>query len=1366
MKNKENYFLGLDIGTDSVGYAVTDTSSNYRLIKHHGEPMWGVTLFDEASLCDERRAFRTNRRRLGRRQTRVLLVQEIFAREIEKVDKNFYRRIKESALLREDSSEPNCLFNDFGFSDKDYHKKYPTIHHLICELMESEMPHDVRLVYLACAWLVAHRGHFLSEVSVDNVSAMFDFAPIYDDFLDYCRQYADEETYIEPWSLSKDKLTDFAAILKQHGVKTKKESFKKLLFDGKKIPKIVQNEDGSFPFSVEAILNLLADGSASLSELYQNADYSDLGTFSLGAKEEDYQAVLAQLGDDGELLRKLKALSDWAVLDDLCGGRRYISESKVDVYNQHKEDLQKLKKFVRGNYSSEIYKRVFRQVEANNYAAYSGNIKNVKGNIDAYKKCGSRQDFCAFLRKTLSLDDVKDVQEEYKEILARIQNGTFMPKQVNGDNRVLPYQLYYVEFLKILEKASKYLPFLSQTDENGYRTDEKLKAIMRFRVPYYVGPLNPSGEHAWIVRKAAGKIYPWNFDEKVDCDASEAAFIDKMTNACTYLAGEDVLPQNSLLYQKFIVLNEINNIKLCGVSIDTGLKQKIYSELFARKKRVTYRALISFLCQCGVSKSDAETLSGIDKDIKGSLSSYIAFKRMIVGGLITEQDAERIICRRTYCEDNNRFVKWLSNNYPKISEDDCRYIRSLPIKDFGRLSERLLTGIEGVDTESGEVNTVIGFMWERNVNLSELLLSDRYTFGDLIKQQNAEYYGEHPQTLNERLDEMYVSNAVKRPIIRTLEIVSEVVKATGKAPEKIFVEMARGATEEQKNKRTKTRKQTLIDLYNKVKGENVAELRRRLDSYGDQADNKLQSDKLYLYFMQLGKCMYSGRPIRIDELSSNTYNIDHIYPQSRVDDDSVLNNKVLVLSTINGEKNNTYPIAAEIRHNMASFWKGLLEKGLITEEKYNRLTRSTPFSAEEEWGFVNRQLVETRQSTKVITTLLAEKYPQTEIVFVKAKLASEFRHEYDLLKSRAINDLHHAKDAYLNVVCGQVYHSVFTKQWFLLNRESREYSVKTNELFARKRIVAGKEIWSGAQSLSAVKQTVRKNHCHLTVYSYCKHGGLFDQQPKRKGEGLIPRKAYLPAEKYGGYQKTKATFFSLVRCKFGSKSDVLILPVDLLVAERFNGDEVFAKNYLLSVAENLLGKKVDEISFPLGKRILKVNTVFEVDGFRMCLCGKSSGGRQNIFKPIMPLILPAEWETYIKKLESFNEKRKKNPNIKYDEVYEAVTKDKNIELYGMLANKLSERPFLLRPGIDPNRIVEKESEFEMLSIDKQVVILLNVVSFFSRSANKEELTGISGACVLAYRLSNWTKSYKTAYIVDMSVSGIWETKSQNLLALL
>ena len=81
MKNTEKYYLGLDIGTDSVGYAVTD--NQYTLKKFHGEPAWGVTIFDAASQAAERRMYRVNRRRLDRRQQRVTLLQELFAVEIQ-----------------------------------------------------------------------------------------------------------------------------------------------------------------------------------------------------------------------------------------------------------------------------------------------------------------------------------------------------------------------------------------------------------------------------------------------------------------------------------------------------------------------------------------------------------------------------------------------------------------------------------------------------------------------------------------------------------------------------------------------------------------------------------------------------------------------------------------------------------------------------------------------------------------------------------------------------------------------------------------------------------------------------------------------------------------------------------------------------------------------------------------------------------------------------------------------------------------------------------------------------------------------------------------------------------------------------------
>ena len=73
-----DYFIGFDVGTNSVGYAVTD--EDYSLLKYHGKLMWGSHIFDEGETSQKRRAFRTARRRLDRRQQRVALINDFFCR--------------------------------------------------------------------------------------------------------------------------------------------------------------------------------------------------------------------------------------------------------------------------------------------------------------------------------------------------------------------------------------------------------------------------------------------------------------------------------------------------------------------------------------------------------------------------------------------------------------------------------------------------------------------------------------------------------------------------------------------------------------------------------------------------------------------------------------------------------------------------------------------------------------------------------------------------------------------------------------------------------------------------------------------------------------------------------------------------------------------------------------------------------------------------------------------------------------------------------------------------------------------------------------------------------------------------------------
>ena len=115
------------------------------------------------------------------------------------------------------------------------------------------------------------------------------------------------------------------------------------------------------------------------------------------------------------------------------------------------------------------------------------------------------------------------------------------------------------------------------------------------------------------------------------------------------------------------------------------------------------------------------------------------------------------------------------------------------------------------------------------------------------------------------------------------------------------------------------------------------------------------------------------------------------------------------------------PSVSDIQKKMCTHWKFLLDKGLINKEKFKRLTRKEELNDEELSDFISRQLVETSQSTKAVSQILDQIYPDSDIVYVKARNVSEFRQQYDMLKCREVNDLHHAKDAYLNIVVGNVY---------------------------------------------------------------------------------------------------------------------------------------------------------------------------------------------------------------------------------------------------------------------------------------------------------------------------------------------------------
>ena len=380
------------------------------------------------------------------------------------------------------------------------------------------------------------------------------------------------------------------------------------------------------------------------------------------------------------------------------------------------------------------YKHIFVDTEEklNNYVAYIGMTKkNGKKNDLQSKKC-SKEEFYDFLKKNV-IKKISD-EEVVSYLEKELEQGTFLPKQVNKDNSVIPYQVHMYELRKILENLSGRSFFIQENKE-------KILQLFEFRIPYYVGPLGRNeegteGKFTWAVRKNNEKIYPWNFKDVIDIEESAEKFIRRMTNKCTYMLGEDVLPKDSLLYSKYMVLNELNNLRLNGEKISVELKQQLYKEVFCRYRKVTIKKLKNYLVCEGIVDKKVE-ITGIDGDFKAQLTAFHDFKEKLTGVTLSQKEKEEIILNIVLFGDDKKLLKQrVMRMHPELTEKQIKSISMLSYKGWGRLSKAFLENITAHIPGTEEVWNIITAMWETNDNLMQIL-SKNYQFMDRIEEYNS-----------------------------------------------------------------------------------------------------------------------------------------------------------------------------------------------------------------------------------------------------------------------------------------------------------------------------------------------------------------------------------------------------------------------------------------------------------------------------------------------------------------------------------------------------------------------------------------------------------------------------------------------------
>lgn len=920
-------------------------------------------------------------------------------------------------------------------------------------------------------------------------------------------------------------------------------------------------------------------------------------------------------------------------------------------------------------------------------------------------------------------EDSKEKRDSVLIMKALESKIRFLPRQNSRNNGVFPYQLNLNEMRTIIENQSKYYPFLKDkapSFPDGKTEEYKIVSLLKFKIPYYIGPLSQPNNYVrddkrdnhWVQFKGEnnqGIINPWNFSQIVDLEGTADKFISNLTNYCTYIFGENTLPKESLLFQTYKVLNDLNNLKVNEQLISKEDKDYVIENVYLKKRKIKGKDILNALKHkykdepSITTKGSGKSIGEDEVDLtmfNSSLSSFIDMSDSNAFGPEFYKDsskfelAEKVIELITIVEDKDLLKERLKKL--GLSDNQVNFLSRKNYSGWAPLSRKLLDGITidcvNENTDEAYPVTIIDVMRDTPLNFMEIYETKESQFSG-FKEKVAELNDEKNICRDDLIDESYASPAMKRSVRQTFKVIDELKNTLNIDHfDRIFVEATRAPGEA--GKMVKSRKKQLQEAYDAAKDLVDQELRDDLEK---QTDDQLRRKKVYLYFMQLGRSVYSGEKIDLNELDKK-YDIDHIIPQAKLKDDS-FNNMVLVERELNNIKQDNYPIPSTIISEQGRKWIQILanikdknkRSYFMPKDKANRLLRpeSKQLTLDELNGFINRQLTLTNQSVKAVCDILKMTEKGSGIVYSKAnfvsdfrKLCGELRPSYDaFVKVRDINDFHHANDAYLNIVVGNVYYEKF-KNFYISNRidydnnGKKDLSVLASKLFTKTQAddKTGNIYWEahfhseketdsngkertikvrdeGTEStFDKIEHYMELNDPLVTQMRYTQKGdqGLFGHITLMKKAKIkenntdkyYPLKQHLRSNgevmdvnKYGGYSHMITPYYLLVKSEGKKGKHIYSLEsIPTIYLNSFKNKKEDTANYLSE--KNKLKNPIVLLDKLLIKTIVKIpycrNNDSHFSLLKLGITGRS--GNDITYINLSELILSIEWKNYYRKI--------------------------------------------------------------------------------------------------------------------------------------
>ncbi len=1379
------YSIGLDMGTGSVGWAVTDEHG--KLLHFKKRPTWGSRLFDSAQPASEARVHRGQRRRYIRRRWRLDLLQKLFELEMNEVDSDFFKRLNMSRLV-----EGDPIFNGDSFTKDDYYKRFPTIYHLRAYLIETDEKADLRLVYLALHNIVKHRGNFLREgekLSAESAKPADALKAFGEAFIAWC------ETREYVCNCKGKDLTAFAEALANGRLSRSEKA--KAIADGLSI----QTEDAA---QDKKIAKNLANAMLGLKCEFKDVfgEFACETTKIALSEDENLEALQAACPDDCvALLEALCGVYAAYVLQGLLSYAegQTISYNMIAKYECYAKDLKVLKALVR-EFAPKSYETFFRgdtyhddnpqdashdysRAKAQGYTAY-----------DLHKT--SYDDFAKEVKK-LFVGTAAEQDERYIQMMNAFAEQRFLRRLKTSDNGAIYYQLHLEELRAIIKNQGRFYPFLKQEAK-------KLESLVTFRIPYYVGPLTSKNARKdvhggnrfqWSERKSGMEeavITPWNWDQVIDKNKSAENFILRMTGDCTYLAGEKVLPKCSLLYEEFCVLNELNGVRFSEDGddwhrLDAAQREGIVRELFHNKRRVSYKDIAEWLVREGDVSKMPEVHGGQgESGLESKMDSY----RFFVKDIFRVQELspsdfkviEQIILWNTLFEDRGILKEKLEDEFGPSGNGmlDATQIKAICKKRFtgwGRLSGKFLTGIK-VTSQTGYSVSIMDVLREGNPNatrrqgetmvLMEVLHDKTLGFEERIEECNREYYAVKGRDLG--VNELPGSPAIRRSLNQAIRIVDEIAGIAGHAPANVFIEVTRDDDERKKGKRTTKRWDRIEEALKNLKSEcAVLADFKELRSAGVDLD-----ERLTLYFVQNGKCLYSGRPINLEKLlaGSGEYEVDHIIPRAYIKDDS-LENKALVYREENQRKTDQLLLDKSVRWKMRETWAALHSAKLIGDKKFNNLMRSEIKSGALK-GFIARQLVETSQMVKLAQALLAVRYPETKIVPVKASMSHNLREAAEFIKCREANDYHHAHDAYLACRIGlfiqmrhpdiydnpigyehviRKYVSVQAEEFrkthrmpgsagFVINSFMKSgFDKETGEIF--------RDTWNAEAELEGMRRSLNYRQCYISRMPQEDTGAFWNatvyspRDPKMGPKLALATKQGLDPKQFGGFSSQQFAYFFIYEAQKKGKPCFQFAEVPVWLASRVGAHPEALTEYARGLAQE---NKLEFVRI-VRPKILKKQLI-ELDGERFVITGKKAMANS------------CEIAFNIYECSALERRVRQRAGKSYADISRYSSIDELLDRFeNILLNRNTHSRLFKQISMDALIAeIRKQDEFDALETILRILLLVN------GSAGMVDLTAVGGSKFAGYLQPNYSKLLNdpntSFYIIDQSVTGMFERKTR------